>query len=206
MNKVRAEKTPSQKLNFSIRTTAKCKYNAANRLRSKGKINFIAIKLFSFGLIFITLLQTFGVKIHIDNNILNMLQLFLSFFILTYSIIISSAQYELRAEKLNLCGHELKKLSRELDNEMQKFSGLSNDIYTNFENRYSNIIASSEDHNKVDYIFAKFDMKYDYKRDLYFWAEFVCYWVYNLMSIYLSPVLLLVIMLILSIKTSGFIK
>ena len=111
----RQVKDAAEKLQMSMRVTAKCRYNAAARLQLQGKFAFFTTTALSLGLIFVPLLQTSGVKLAFQTNVLSMMQIFLAVSVLVYSVVIGTARYEVRAETLTECGDKLKELIRAIE-------------------------------------------------------------------------------------------
>ena len=67
----------AEKLQMSMRTTAKCRYNASGRLQHQGKFSFFTTTVLSLGLVFIPLMQNAGVPLAFQANVLNMMLIFL---------------------------------------------------------------------------------------------------------------------------------
>lgn len=158
----RPKKTPTEKLQMSMRVTAKCRYNAATRLQRQGKFDFFTTTLLSLGLIFIPLMQNSGVKLAFEANVLNMMQIFLAVAVLVYSVVIGTARYEVRAEKLTECGDKLKELIRSIDREKGDEPALPQERVESYQGRYSDIVTDSENHNRSDYRLAVHEMVNDY--------------------------------------------
>lgn len=159
----RDKKTPTEKLLMSMRVTAKCRYNAANRLLWQNRFSFITTTVLSLGLIFIPLMQNAGVDIPIKQTVLNMMQIFLAVAVLVYSIVIATAQYELRAEKLTSCGDKLKELIRSLD-KISSSNTIDNDEshLSEYQEKYSEVTTRTENHSNCDYTFSTLEMRNDY--------------------------------------------
>lgn len=108
----RPVKDAAEKLQMSMRTTAKCRYNASVRLQHQGKFAFFTTTVLSLGLVFIPLMQNAGVPLAFESNVLNMMQIFLGVSVLVYSVVIGTARYEIRSTQLNECGDKIKELIR----------------------------------------------------------------------------------------------
>lgn len=100
----RPVKDAAEKLQMSMRTTAKCRYNASIRLQHQAKYSFFTTTLLSLGLIFIPLMQNAGMPIAYRPNVLNMMSIFLAVAVLVYSVVIGTARYDVRATQLTECG------------------------------------------------------------------------------------------------------
>lgn len=152
----------AEKLQMSMRVTAKCRYNAAARLQLQGKFAFFTTTSLSLGLIFVPLLQTSGVKLAFQPNVLSMMQIFLAVSVLVYSVVIGTARYEVRAETLTECGDKLKELIRSIDSQRETQNTFSADDLANYQERYSDIVTDTENHTRSDYGLATLEMDRDY--------------------------------------------
>lgn len=170
----------AEKLQMSMRTTAKCRYNASVRLHHQGVFSFFTTTLLSLGLVFIPLMQNAGVPLAFKPNVLNMMQIFLGVAVLVYSVVIGTARYDTRATQLTECGDKLKELIRELDKEREAGGGsIPPAKLADFQKRYSDIVTDVENHERNDYRFATLEMVNDYfisgipRMKLYFEAHAV---------------------------------
>ncbi|MDD2698829.1 MAG: SLATT domain-containing protein [Arcobacteraceae bacterium] len=147
---------------LSARITVNSRYNASVRLQRQGKFSFVTIIMLSLGLVFIPLIQNAGIKLSLSSNVINMIQVFIAVAVLVYSIVISTARYDLRAETLRECGDKLKELSREVSKEKQ-YSDIDNDKLTTFQKRYTDITTDTENHEAIDFQLATLTMQRDFK-------------------------------------------
>lgn len=85
-------------------------------------------------------MQNSGIDLHFSSGILNTMQTFLAVAILVYSVIIGTAQYELRAEKLNSCGVKLKQLTREIERELENQNDNRSQILKDYLEKYYEVI------------------------------------------------------------------
>lgn len=154
----RPKKTAKEKFQMSIRVTAKCRFNAAERLKRQSRFAFFTTTILSLGLIFIPLMQNADIKLAFPANVLNMMSIFLAVAVLVYSVVIGTARFEARADKLTQCGDNLKELSRELDSLLEK----NLEDISEFEKKYSHLISDTENHTRADYLAATLEMKRDY--------------------------------------------
>lgn len=154
----RPKKNAKEKFQMSIRVTAKCRFNAAERLKRQSRFAFFTTTILSLGLIFIPLMQNAGVKLAFPANVLNMMSIFLAVAVLVYSVVIGTARFEARADKLTQCGDNLKELSRELDSLLEK----DLEDISELEKKYSHLISDTENHTRTDYLAATLEMKRDY--------------------------------------------
>lgn len=153
----RPKKNAKEKFQLSVRVTAKCRFNAAERLKRQSKFAFFTTTILSLGLIFIPLMQNAGIRLAFPSNVLNMMSIFLAVAVLVYSVVIGTARYDARADKLTQCGDNLKNLSRELDNKSEEFENISE-----FEKQYYHLISDTENHTRTDYLAATLEMRRDY--------------------------------------------
>jgi len=150
-------------LQLSMRTTANCRHNASVRLQRQGLLAFNATAVLSLALIFIPLMQNSGVYLAFKDSVLNMMQVFLGVAVLVYSLIISTARYEVRALQLAQCADKIKELIRDLKTERSKNGGtLPTQSLVDAQKRYSEILTSSENHEGNDYRLAMLYMAKDY--------------------------------------------
>ncbi|MFC2503164.1 MAG: SLATT domain-containing protein [Cardiobacterium sp.] len=149
------------KFQLSVRVTAKCRFNAAERLRRQGRFAFFSTTLLSLGLIFIPLMQNTNVELAFPPTVLNMMSTFLAVAVLVYSVVIGTAQYEARADKLGQCADHLKALNRELDSPRQQDDD-HEAILARLHKEYSRLLADTENHKRIDYLAATLEMKRDY--------------------------------------------
>jgi len=160
-NRERSAKTPIERLELSIRVTAKCRYNAAARLDWQSKFSFFTTTFLSLGLVLIPLLQNSGVKLAYSPSVLNMMSIFLAVSVLVYSVIIATARYDVRSENLTDCGNKLKELNRSLARDkIASHEGF--EVLDAYQQRYSDIVTDTENHSRDDYGFAMLEMRRDY--------------------------------------------
>ncbi|SFX54720.1 SLATT domain-containing protein [Marinospirillum alkaliphilum] len=159
----REEKNAIQKLKMSMRATAKCRYYAASRLQRQGRFSFFTTTVLSLGLIFIPLMQNSGVTLAYNSSVLGMMQIFLAVSVLVYSVVIATARYDVRAEKLTECGDKLKELIRAIDREAEREDSISDSELKVYQDRYSDITTDTENHIFSDYKFAMLEMSRDYR-------------------------------------------
>lgn len=156
-------KDVADKLQMSMRTTAKCRYNASGRLQLQGKYSFFTTTILSLGLVFIPLMQSAGVTLAFKPNVLNVMQIFLGVAVMVYSLVISTARYDLRAAQLTECGDKLKELIRDLDRERETNNGIvPGASLASFQKTYSDVVTDVENHERNDYRFASLEMPHDY--------------------------------------------
>lgn len=158
----RTAKSSAEKLQMSMRVTAKSRYNAATRLQNQGKCASFTTTSLSLGLVFIPLMQNAAIPLAFKPNVLNMMQIFLSVSTLIYSIVIETARFNTRAEKFTDCANRLKELIREIDNERETSANFTKEQLAEYQRRYSDIATDSENHSKSDFHLAMLEMRNQY--------------------------------------------
>lgn len=183
----RPPKTEAEKLQLSVRVTAKCRFSAAQRLRNQDSFAFFATTFLSLELIFIPLMQNAGIKLAFSMEVLNMMSVFLAVAVLVYSVVIGTAKYGLRSDKLTQCGDNLKELNRKLGIfiENDRTGKENKEEIDDLRERYTQIISETENHRDVDYFVAILDMPRDYPSKG--WIDKFKKWIIVLVFKYLTP-------------------
>lgn len=158
----KAATTAFDKLHMSMRTTVKCRFAAADRLKNYARFSFFTTTVLSLGLILIPLIQNSQVRLYVAPSVLNMMQIFLAVAVLVFSVVIGTAKYELRAELLTECGNRLKELIREMNRLKGKPEANDPKELERLEKEYSRITTDVENHARVDYRRTWLDMRNDY--------------------------------------------
>lgn len=156
----------ADKLQMSMRVTAKCRYNAATRLKKQQKFSFFTTTYLSLGLIFIPLMENSGLTLDLTTGVLNMMQTFLAVSVLVYSVIIGTSRYDYRAEQLTECGDKLKEIIRSIDKK-REVKKTNCEVFnecelSDLQKRYSDIVTQTENHERSDYKLAMLEMHRDY--------------------------------------------
>ncbi|WLH04853.1 SLATT domain-containing protein [Pseudomonas lurida] len=154
--------TAFEKLHMSMRTTVKCRFAAADRLKNYARFSFFTTTILSLGLILIPLIQNSQVALSVAPSVLNMMQIFLAVAVLVFSVVIGTAKYELRSELLTECGNRLKELIREMNRLKGTPEGSAPAELERLEKEYSRITTDVENHARVDYRRTWLDMRNDY--------------------------------------------
>ncbi|WP_226456143.1 MULTISPECIES: SLATT domain-containing protein [Pseudomonas] len=158
----KAASTAFDKLHMSMRTTVKCRFAAADRLKNYARFSFFTTTVLSLGLILIPLIQNSQVTLSVAPSVLNMMQIFLAVAVLVFSVVIGTAKYELRSELLTECGNRLKELIREMNRFKGTAEGNDPAELERLEREYSRITTDVENHARVDYRRTWLDMRNDY--------------------------------------------
>lgn len=145
-------KDPASTLWRAFHITAKCRYNASIRLKNLGQFSFLTATVLSLGLILLPVLRLMNIDLRYTAHVLDGLEVFLAVAVLVYSVVNSTAHYELRAEALNECGDRVKALSREL--RTAQANEKADEILESMNQRYTDITSDSENHTRGDYLLA----------------------------------------------------
>ncbi|EJD6506512.1 SLATT domain-containing protein [Providencia sp. PROV196] len=145
----------------SMRITIDSRFQSGKRLQSLNSFTFIASIIVSLALIFLPLLQFSGIYLHYSANVLSALQIFFAVAILVYSVLISTAQYSIRAKEMTTCADLIKDLSRELKDyiasskEVNSDTKITKEGLEEFNRRYRDCLRNSENHTDHDYYVVK---------------------------------------------------
>ena len=168
------------KFDYTVRITTKCRYNAAKRLKVQNALTQITTIVVSLILIFIPLLQLSKVKLYISEDLTTAIQCYFAVVMLVFTLLNSKDNKELRIEKLLNCGSQLRKMSRGLnisrksdDVDITAYitsleERFSDDEINKYQNQYEEILQQSENHQDVDHLWAKMDMREHQITGLYF--------------------------------------
>ena len=152
----------AETLERSMRVTAKCRYNAADRIVNRSRFGFFTSIILSLGLIFIPLMQNTGIPLAFRSSVLNMIQIFLAVSVLVLSVVFGSARYDVRATKLTDCGDRLKQIIRGIRRQRASGNSLSNETLIEYENQYADVVRDCENHVRSDYNLAILEMRHEF--------------------------------------------
>ena len=93
-------------------------------------------------------------------EVLASMQVFLAVAVLVYSMNLNSAQYDLRIQELLNCANEIKKLIRNIEEDLknQPIKDLKE-----YKKEYSLILEKVENHENCDFFLSQLEMPLDYK-------------------------------------------
>ncbi|MEQ4624728.1 SLATT domain-containing protein [Providencia manganoxydans] len=179
VNEIDSLQKNAQNLYQSMRITIDSRFQAGKRLQSLSTFTFITSVIISLALIFLPLLEFSEIDLHYSSNVLGALQIFFAVAILVYSVLISTAQYSIRAKEMTACADLIKDLSRELkdyiasSNEKSSTTKITKDELEKFNKRYRECLRNSENHSDHDYYFVKntLEMKDVEKKPLSWWRK-----------------------------------
>lgn len=159
-----------RKLYKKVDATSKTRFYASRRLKRHARYSGYVIAGVSLLLIFIALMQSYGLGEMIKSPYIVLIQVFSSVLVLCYSLSIEKNNYSGRADKLYSCAAALGKLKVEMTPFLEATA--THQQYKQFHGDYHNILARYEaeavDEFHVDYLRARLDMKEDYE---YHWLQ-----------------------------------
>ncbi|EHR7165245.1 SLATT domain-containing protein [Vibrio parahaemolyticus] len=149
-----------------IRKTACSRFYAHNRLQLHNYASLWTITFFSMGLIFIPLVETFGLKSSFSPNYTNFIQVVLAILILIFSVLLSLANFAVRADRIHLCGMTLNALAFRVHKSIHE--GATSEEYAALAKEYDDVLQKYENHSSLDYLYTKNHMSNYYKNPWYF--------------------------------------
>ncbi len=173
-----------KKLSRWIEETYKIRFRAANILNHHNLLSQITLACLAVFQIIISLIEPFGIKVQSPSeDIIYLVNTFFSVMVLSYSLLLSMANFSTRANKMHQCGLELSALNREilgileLELELKEPKKLL-EKYTQYCNKYNSILDKYDNHTTNHF---KLNETYDsYKMYLFLIKEF---WHYYLLLI-----------------------
>lgn len=150
----------NEKFLRTLRVTARCRFNASRRISIQSKFSFFTNTIFSLGLILIPLLQMAQISKNFSPEVLASMQFFLAVAVLVYSMNLNSAQYDLRIRELLNCANEIKKLIRNIEEDLKNQSILD---LKEYKKEYASILEKVENHENCDFFLSQLEMPLDYK-------------------------------------------
>jgi len=195
-----------EKLLERIKRTTRCRYHASRRLKIHHRFSQWTIAILSSGLIFIPLIQVFGATFDIPLKLCNVFQTILAVLILVFSLLLSQENFFSRSENMHKNGVELGRLVRKIEgiieNNKEKTETIDLELYNKLKNEYYDILEKYENHETIDFMNAKLNIKPDEKIKLVkYWCIkievfFRCFLIF---ALYLLPCLLVLMLFILYI-------
>jgi SMODS and SLOG-associating 2TM effector domain family 5 len=134
-------------------TMANCQFEAARRMQKKNMASTVSIVMLSLYAILFSLMPTFDKvpKIQENKDILSMISIFMSVFIIAFSLYEMLKRYDLRSA---LFLKSARRLSELRDEVLSIHLGVSPDLpqYTEIEKTYHKILNDNDDnHSRLDY-------------------------------------------------------
>ncbi|MEI8640972.1 SLATT domain-containing protein [Pseudoalteromonas sp. Hal099] len=175
------ESKPYLELYDRVNKTTKNRFAAQRRLEHHNKAVLWTITLSSIFLLITPLAQGFGLTLTQDETLIDFVQILLTVVILAVSIILSTANFAVRGERIHNCGMELNGLARRI---YPKITSTSEDAeYKDINKEYDEILRRYENHTKVDFMRTKLDMSQYYQppfwyRPVFFLRYLSEFWLY----------------------------
>ncbi|WMN07799.1 SLATT domain-containing protein [Marivirga arenosa] len=182
--------------------TKGARFIAAHRLELHEKLSVIAISLISVYIISLNLLVLFPVskRSELFNNLnITYSTICLSILILVVSLIISSRNYKLRAEKYHECGRQIMRLHDKICLWKNSNYSPSSDEIEQISSEYLNVLDKYENHKRIDFLTFQANNLLHYK-DIsckkLFWLKVKSLYFVQIIGIYLLPIFSPLILLI----------
>lgn len=151
--------------------TTKSRYRASERLEQHHKFSQWTVSLISVALVFIPLVQTFGISAGIEPIYLNATQATLAVLVLVYSLLLGQENFISRAQAMHRNGVELGRFARKLAG---KGDVVSDEEYFALAEEYYNILEKYENHKPVDYLYTRLT---ETPSNFNEWVVFVGLWI-----------------------------
>lgn len=132
--------------------TTKSRYRASERLELHHKLSQWTVSLISVALVFIPLVQTFGISAGVEAIYLNATQATLAVLVLVYSLLLGQENFISRSQAMHRNGVELGRFARKLAG---KGDAVSDDEYSLLAEEYYNILEKYENHKPIDYLYTR---------------------------------------------------
>ncbi len=150
--------------------TTKSRYRASERLELHHKLSQWTVSLISVALVFIPLVQTFGISAGIELIYLNATQATLAVLVLVYSLLLGQENFISRAQAMHRNGVELGRFARKLAG---KEKNVSDEEYFSLAEEYYDILEKYENHKPIDYLYTRLS---DTPSNLNEWVIFIGLW------------------------------
>lgn len=131
--------------------TSKARFEAARRMRRCCNASTLCVAMLSLEIIIINLL-IFIPSLSLDGDLVTIITVCLSAFVLVLSLIIAQLKYDKREEEYHKCGMLLSALERRMTVFIASKKERSYETVLNFEKKYQEILRQSNlNHTKVDW-------------------------------------------------------
>lgn len=132
--------------------TSKSRYRASERLERHHKLSQWTVSLISAALVFIPLVQTFGISAGIEAIYLNATQATLAVLVLVYSLLLGQENFISRAQSMHRNGIELGRFARKLAGKGEE---VLDEEYFALAEEYYDILDKYENHKPIDYLYTR---------------------------------------------------
>lgn len=142
--------------------TRGCRYNSDRRLKKKNTLSLTAISFLSFYVLIISTLPLIaGSHINkVQNDILSTIAIVFSLFILILSLLETSKEYSIKAERLYFCANKINELMSQLkivQSILTDTKELEESVKSINESYHSLISSYEENHDDLDLVKFKID-------------------------------------------------
>lgn len=132
--------------------TTKSRYRASERLERHHKLSQWTVSMISAALVFIPLVQSFGIAVGIEVIYLNATQATLAVLVLVYSLLLGQENFVSRSQAMHRNGIELGRFARKLAGKGQSVPDAE---YFELAEEYYDILDKYENHKPIDYLFTR---------------------------------------------------
>jgi|GEM_PF-2365709 len=157
-----SNQSPYEELYDRVNKTTKNRFHAQRRLDHHNWASLMTITLFSICLLVLPLAKAFSIDLNASDKVIDFVQSLLAIVILVVSVILSMANFAVRAEKVHSCGMELNSLLRRIYPKKASKSD-ADDQYEEFSKEYDDILYRYENHKKIDHMHTVLAMSNYYK-------------------------------------------
>lgn len=154
--------SPYEELYDRVNKTTKSRFHSQRRLNHHNWASLLTITLFSVCLLVLPLAKAFGIELNASEKVIDFVQSLLAIVILVVSVILSMANFAVRAEKIHSCEMELNSLLRRIYPKKSHKSEADED-YEEFSKEYDEILYRYENHKKIDHMHTVLAMSDYYK-------------------------------------------
>jgi hypothetical protein len=145
--------------------TSKTRFHASRRLKFHAVLSTYTVVFLSLVLIFISLMQTYGLGANIQSKGVGLLQVFSSVAVLVYSLLMDKNDYSSQSEKMYSCASKLGELKQK-SHPYARADQFDQEVYDACQKEYHEVLKLYETHSnndfRGDYYRAKLDMPEDY--------------------------------------------
>jgi len=150
--------------------TSKTRFHASRRLKFHAALSTYTVVFLSLVLIFISLMQTYGLGANIQSKGVGLLQVFSSVAVLVYSLLMDKNDYSSQSEKMYSCASKLGELKQKSHPHVHA-EQFDQAAYDTCQKEYHDVLKLYETHSnndfRGDYYRAKLDMPEDYDMPWY---------------------------------------
>ena len=163
MAEERSLKTELDNISTRCWRTARARFDASRRMRRCSNASSLCVAMLSLEIIVINLL-IYIPSLNLDTNLVTILTVCLSAFVLVLSLIISQLKYDRKEEEYHQCGILLAALEKRVNIFAASKSEYTHDEVKEFNDEYQKILRESNlNHAEIDWEHALRNEKHNYK-------------------------------------------